>query len=44
VGQAAGAWLAAHMAVRRGAAFVRWILITILALSAVALFSDYRIV
>jgi uncharacterized membrane protein YfcA len=44
VGQAAGAWVAAHMALRRGAAFVRWVLIAILALSAVALFSDYRVV
>jgi uncharacterized membrane protein YfcA len=43
-GQAVGAWVAAHMAVKRGAAFVRWILIIILALSAVALFSDYRVV
>jgi uncharacterized membrane protein YfcA len=43
-GQAAGAWVAAHMAVKRGAAFVRWVLITILVLSAIALFSDYRIV
>jgi len=43
-GQAAGAWVAAHMAVTRGAAFVRWVLITILVLSAIALFSDYRIV
>lgn len=43
-GQAAGAWVAAHMAVKRGAAFVRWVLIIILALSAVALFSDFRVV
>lgn len=43
-GQAAGAFVAAHMAVQRGAAFVRWVLIGILALSAIALFSDYRVV
>jgi hypothetical protein len=43
-GQAAGAWVAAHMAIQRGAGFVRWVLITILVLSAIALFSDYRVV
>jgi hypothetical protein len=43
-GNAAGAWLAAHMAISRGAPFVRYVLIAILALSAVALFSDYRLV
>jgi uncharacterized membrane protein YfcA len=43
-GNAAGAWLAAHMALRRGAAFVRYVLVAILAFSATALFSDYRLV
>jgi uncharacterized membrane protein YfcA len=43
-GNAAGAWLATHMAVRRGARFVRYVLIAIVALSAIALFSDYRLV
>jgi len=43
-GNAAGAWMAAHMAVERGAGFVRWVLIAIIALSAIALFSDYRLV
>jgi uncharacterized membrane protein YfcA len=43
-GNAAGAWVGANMAVSRGAGFVRWVLITIIALSAIALFSDYRIV
>lgn len=43
VGSAAGAWLAAHLAVERGAAFVRWALIVILALSAVALLGDVRL-
>jgi uncharacterized membrane protein YfcA len=43
-GNAAGAWIAARMAVRHGAGFVRWVLVAIIALSAVALFSDYRIV
>jgi hypothetical protein len=43
-GNAAGAWVGANMAVSRGAGFVRWVLIVIIAASAVALFSDYRIV
>jgi hypothetical protein len=43
-GNAAGAWLAAHMAVKRGAPFVRYVLMTIIALSALAMFSDYRLV
>lgn len=43
VGSAAGAWLAAHLAVERGAPFVRWALIVILALSAVALLADVRL-
>jgi uncharacterized membrane protein YfcA len=42
IGSAAGAWLAAHLAVERGAPFVRWALIVILALSAVALLLDVR--
>ena len=43
-GNALGAWLAVHMAVSRGAEFVRYVLIVIVALSAAALFSDYRLV
>lgn len=43
-GTAAGAWVAASMAVTRGAGFVRWVLVVIIALSAIALFTDYRIV
>jgi len=43
-GNAAGAWLAAQMAIRRGAAFVRYVLIVVLALAAIALFGDYRLV
>lgn len=43
-GNAAGAWLAAKMAVDLGAGFVRWVLIVIVALSATALFSGYRLV
>jgi uncharacterized membrane protein YfcA len=38
-GQAAGAWVAAHFAIRRGADFVRWTVIVIVVLSAVALFA-----
>ena len=36
-GNAAGAWVAAHMAVDRGAQFVRWVLIAILLVSAAGL-------
>lgn len=43
-GNAAGAWVAAHMAMNRGAGFVRYVLIVIIALSAFALFTDYRLV
>jgi uncharacterized membrane protein YfcA len=43
-GNAAGAWLAANMAIKRGASFVRYVLMVIIALSAVAMFSDYRLV
>jgi uncharacterized membrane protein YfcA len=43
-GNAAGAWVAARMALRRGAGFVRWFLIVIVALSAIALFGDFRLV
>ena len=42
-GSAAGAWAAAHMAVVRGAPFVRWMLIAILALSALAMLGDFRV-
>jgi uncharacterized membrane protein YfcA len=38
-GQAAGAWTAAHFAVKRGAAFVRWSVVVIAVGSAVALFA-----
>jgi uncharacterized membrane protein YfcA len=37
VGQGAGAWLAARMALRRGARFVRTVVVVIVALSAAAL-------
>jgi uncharacterized membrane protein YfcA len=43
-GQAAGAWVAARMAVSRGAGFVRWFLIGVILLSAIALFGDFRLV
>ena len=34
LGNMSGAWVAAHMAVKRGAVFVRWLLIVVLVLSA----------
>ncbi len=40
VGNAGGAWLAARMAIARGAAFVRWVLIVILIVSSIALIVD----
>jgi len=43
-GNAAGAWFAVRMAVNRGAAFLRWFLVVIVALSAVALLGDFRLV
>ncbi len=39
LGQAVGAWLAARVALRRGAPFVRGVLIAVVALSAAALFA-----
>ena len=38
-GQAVGAWVAAHFAVRRGAEFVRWAVIVITVGAAIALFA-----
>ncbi len=38
-GQAAGAWVAARVALKRGAEFVRWTVIAIVVVSAVALFA-----
>jgi len=38
-GQAAGAWTAAHFAVKRGAGFVRWFVVVVAVGSAVALFA-----
>jgi len=37
IGSMAGAWIAAHMAVRRGVRFVRWLLIAVVIVSAVDL-------
>jgi uncharacterized membrane protein YfcA len=42
-GSGGGAWLAARMAVARGAPFVRWVLIAILLLSAVAMLGDLQL-
>jgi hypothetical protein len=41
--QGAGAWFAVRLAVQRGALFVRWVVIVIVALSAGALFSGLRV-
>ena len=43
-GNAAGAWFASRMAVNRGAGFVRWFLVVVVALSAIALLGDFRLV
>jgi uncharacterized membrane protein YfcA len=43
IGQAAGAWVAARMAIKRGAQFVRWAVIVIVVLSAIALFAGVRV-
>ena len=41
--QGAGAWFAVRLALRRGAAFVRWAIIAIVSLSAIALFAGLRV-
>ncbi|HEX5048194.1 MAG TPA: sulfite exporter TauE/SafE family protein [Gammaproteobacteria bacterium] len=43
LGQATGAWVAARMAVKRGAPFVRWAVIGIVVLSAGALLAGVRV-
>lgn len=40
LGNAGGAWCAARLAIRRGAEFVRWALIVILLIAAIALLGD----
>ena len=42
-GQGVGAWVAARMAVARGAKFVQWVLIGILLLSAAALLGGFSL-
>jgi hypothetical protein len=42
-GSAVGAWLAAHMAISRGANFVRYALMLILVLASIALLSDFSL-
>lgn len=44
IGNAVGGWIAARMAVERGAAFVRWILIAVVAVSASALLGVFELV
>ena len=41
--QGAGAWFAVHLALRRGAVFVRWAMIAIVSVSAIALFAGSRV-
>jgi uncharacterized membrane protein YfcA len=42
IGNMIGAWVASRMAVKRGAGFVRWILIAVVAISAVLLLGNIR--
>ena len=42
LGNMLGAWVAARMAVKRGAGFVRWLLIAVVAVSAVLLIGNIR--
>jgi uncharacterized membrane protein YfcA len=42
IGNMLGAWIASRMAVKRGAGFVRWILIAVVAVSAVLLLGNIR--
>ena len=42
-GQGIGAWVAARLAVQRGARFVRWFVVAIVVLSAAALFAGLRV-
>ncbi len=43
LGTMPGAWVAAHMAVIRGAVFVRWVLVAVVAVSALDLFGVLRL-
>jgi uncharacterized membrane protein YfcA len=40
IGSAAGGWAGAHLTIEKGVRFVRWALVTILALSSAALIGD----
>jgi len=42
-GNALGAYIAAHLAVRKGATFIRYVLIVMLLLASVAMLGDFRI-
>lgn len=44
IGNMLGAWVAARMAVKRGAAFVRWLLIAVVAVSAASLLGLFDLV
>jgi hypothetical protein len=38
-----GAWVASHMAVKRGAAFLRWVLVAVVVVSALDLFGILKL-
>ncbi|HUM69788.1 MAG TPA: TSUP family transporter, partial [Chloroflexota bacterium] len=42
IGNSLGAWLAARMAVKRGAQFVRWVVIIVVAVSAAQLLGVFE--
>jgi uncharacterized membrane protein YfcA len=44
IGNALGGWVAARMAVERGAVFVRWLLIAVVAVSAVHLLGLFELI
>jgi uncharacterized membrane protein YfcA len=44
MGSMAGAWVAARMAVKRGARFVHWLLIIVIVVSAASLLDLHRLV
>jgi uncharacterized membrane protein YfcA len=44
IGNAGGGWVAAHMAVERGAVFIRWLLIAVVAVSAAKLLGLFDLV
>jgi uncharacterized membrane protein YfcA len=43
LGTMPGAWIGAHMTVKKGAVFVRWVLIAVVVVSALDLFGVTRL-